>query len=495
MALTPSPWQLSVIELPENANLGIFGGRGAGRTTAALLMSIKHADAYGHGARVLFIRQTLRSLREVEDNFQLLLSSLYGSGLKVNRQDHIFILPNGAAIEFSPLNDIEDMAKLQGRSFTMIVADEYGNFSPQQMKFVDQLRANLRPSSAQDSDATPIPTRFVLLANPGGRGHSSIKARFIDKIMPWTPTVIEGDAAKGIEGTTWILCPGTYRDNPNLPKTYSSDLFAASGKDRELFRAWSQGEWNIARGAMFADCIDEEVHLIHAQDLPWGREFQEVSDPAKFQEGYVRDKGVYGFIACDWGQSSPSVAFACWKLLEPRLRFPRGSLIIANELSSADPEDFSVGMNWSLGKLADGMGDMAEKVGTYKCGVIDDARGLGPDDTLIKGMQAQGFAFKRPMKNRRSGWAATREMLTNAKEKNGKPGLWIADRCPGWWATVPVLPRDPLNPEDVDTRSIDHWADACRYACAYEVGIVTYNSVAETLRRYGVGGPSAPKLC
>ncbi len=493
-AVVPTRWQADVLDLPHHINLGIFGGRGAGRTTCALLMSMIHGDNYGHGARVLFIRQTLRSLREVEDNFQMMLSGIYGNALRVNRQDHIFILPNGATIEFSPLNDLEDMSKLQGRSFTLVVADEYGNFSPQQMKFVDQLRANLRPGGASEN-SSKIPTRFVLLANPGGRGHSSIKTRFVDRIQPWMPTVIEQDTINQISGTEWVLCPATWRDNPKLPASYESDLFGAAGKDKELFRAWSQGEWNIARGAMFADCIDEEIHLIHAQDLPWAKE----AVPEGNRNEWIRDPNVYGFLACDWGQSSPSVAFACWKLLTPKnasngRSFPRGSLILADEVTSADSDDWSVGRNWSVGKLADAMADMADRVGVYKIGCIDDARGLGPDDTLIRGMNNQGFSFKRPAKNRRSGWAVMREMLVNAREKNGRPGLWIADRCRGWWATVPILPRDPLNMEDVDTRSIDHWGDSARYAATYEVGVMTVNNPQTTLQKYGIGGPGAPRL-
>jgi phage terminase large subunit-like protein len=128
---------------PDDINLALFGGRGAGRTTGALFCAAAHVEMYGPRAHVLFIRQTLRSLREVEDNFQQILTVAF-HGLKFNRQDHEFRFPNGATAEFAPINDTEDMAKLQGRSFSLIIADEYGNFSPQQMRFVDQLRANLR---------------------------------------------------------------------------------------------------------------------------------------------------------------------------------------------------------------------------------------------------------------------------------------------------------------------------------------------------------------
>lgn len=474
---TPSEWQSRVMGIHETLNLAIFGGRGAGRTTCALLMSLSHADRFGRHARVLFIRQTLRSLKEVEDNFQLMLSGVYGALLRVNRQDHVFTLPNGATIEFGPLSDVDDMGKLQGRSFSLIVADEYGNFTPAQVKFVDQLRANLRAGNLNEGGA---PTRMILLANPGGRAHQGIVSRFISKMPPYQVCKLD-------DGLQWVLCPGNYTDNPNLPDNYDQALFASAAKDKELFRAWSQGAWNIARGAMFADCIDEGKQMVTDAMLPWIPN----PDPAKYVR---RPPGIYGFVTCDWGQSSPAVAFAWWRMLEPMGKYPRGSLIITDEVNSADPDDLSVGNNWSVGRLAENIVDMCERTGVYKLGAIDDARGLQPDDTLIKGMQKYGLNFQRPFKNRRSGWAAMREMLVNSQAANGRPGLWIHERCRGWWATVPLVPRDNNHPEDIDTKTIDHWADTTRYGCVYEVQMAKKNSIAETLRKYGIGGPGAPRL-
>lgn len=461
-------WQRGITLVPEWVNLGLFGGRGAGRTTGALFCTTKHLEVHGPRAHVLFLRQTLRSLREVEDSFQSVLSIAF-PGVRVNRQDHEFRLPGGGTVEFAPINDVEDMTKLQGRSFSLIVCDEYGNFTPQQMRFVDELRANLR--------AGDVPTRMIFLANPGGRGHSLIKARFIDRMVPLVPQRLE-------DGTEWAWHPANYDVNPHNPTNYISALEASAHKDKELLRAWTQGDWNIARGAMFADCMDEAIHRFLNRDLPW------VVDPSRFPPNSSQ---FHSFLASDWGQSRPAVAFACRKLLQPLGMFPRGSLILEDEVSSADPDDYAVGMNWSIGKFADAMQEMCDRNHTYKVGCIDDARGLSPDDTLINGMSQYNFSFERPAKNRRSGWAVMREMLTNAKEANGKPGLWISQNCRGFWATVPTMPRDPVNAEDVDTRSVDHWGDAGRYACTYEIGVARVNNPTATVRRFGLGGPGAPR--
>jgi hypothetical protein len=364
---TPTPWQAKLLATPEWLNLAIFGGRGAGRTTGALFSAMRHCEMHGQGAHVLFIRQMLRSLREVEDSLHLMLAAQYGSGLRVNRQDHIFIFPNGATIEFSPINDTEDMAKLQGRSFSMVVADEYGNFSPQQMRFVDQLRANLR--------AGKIPCRFVLLANPGGRGHQAIKERFINHMVAHKLTLLD-------DQQYWMWLPANYTDNPHNPANYKQSLFASSGKDLELFRAWTEGAWNIARGAMFADCIDEEIHK-----AAYDKVMEVLGQPGTYVPEQSPQKllpGVHGFLAGDWGQSAPAVAFACTRVLRPIGPFPRNSLILLDEVSSSDPDDRSVGMNWSIGRFAEAMGEMAERTGVQRSGIIDDQKGLQPDDTLIK---------------------------------------------------------------------------------------------------------------
>jgi hypothetical protein len=68
------------------------------------------------------------------------------------------------------------------------------------------------------------------------------------------------------------------------------------------------------------------------------------------------------------GPIIPAVAFACWKVLSPMGQFPRGSLILADEVSSADPEDLSVGMNWSVGRLAENIIDMCERTGVAQLG-------------------------------------------------------------------------------------------------------------------------------
>ena len=437
----PTPWQEDVLSVPEHVSLLLAGGRGPGKTTAASMDIIRHCTKYAGKARVLVVRETLKSLSEFEDELQAALVAAFGRGIKANRQEHTFRLSNGATVECAPLESPSDYAKLQGRSFSLVVADEVGNFRT--LKWLDMLRSNLRAPSG-------VPTRFIWCANPGGRMHRALQVRFIQRAAPWS--IFE------VDGRQWCVCFGTLGDNPHLPADYEQDLLAACGRDRELFRAWKDGSWNISRGAYFADVIDEARQKL----------------PADNYTSLTSHECASTFVACDWGISSPAVAFACVRARGPLGPYPSGSLILLDEVSSADPEDYSIGLQWAPGRLADAINDMCERCDVSRHGCIDDARGLGSDETLINTMQRYELWFERPAKGRREGWAALRELMFNSQQRNGRPGLWVSERCRGFWATVPECPRDPLHPEELDTAAVDHWADAARYAATFWPAVVTF---------------------
>jgi len=432
----PTPWQADVMAVPEDVNLFIAGGRARGATTCAEMLEIRACEKYPNSHH-LFVRNHLRSLAEVEDSLQMLLTSAYGArALKVNRSEHVFKMPNGSSIEFAPLADVNDIAKLQGRSFATITADEVGNMSPLQLKWLDTLRANLRGSDC--------PKRFVMLANPAGPAHAILKKRFVDKCPAWIPTLLD-------DGLKWAFTPGTYKDNPHAPKTYERDLLASAGRDKELFKAWADGSWNIARGAILADVIDEAKQFISFENIGFN----------------IHHPSCYKFLSGDWGLSSPSVVMLCCRLLSPIGRFPRNSLILLDQVSSALPDDKSVGQGWSPSYLADQINAMCNEHGVRnRVGVLDDARGLG-DETLIGIMQQYGLYFERPIKGRSENLALMRELLFNSKEGNGRPGLWVTTRCEDWIETVPMLPRDLNRPDLPDTKANDHAFDASAYACSH----------------------------
>ena len=54
-------------------------------------------------------------------------------------------------------------------------------------------------------------------------------------------------------------------------------------------------------------------------------------------------------------------------------------------------------------------------------------------------------------------------MQASQKQPMENPGIFIFENCTQWVRTVPVLPRDSKDMEDVDTNAEDHIADETRY--------------------------------
>jgi hypothetical protein len=317
------------------------------------------------------------------------------------------------------------------------------------------LKSNLRATEE-------IPLQEVRAANPGGLQHAYLHHRYITKELPDHPFEVDGE--------TWVWLPSTLRDNPHLNRgDYEKKLRAAAGSDEALAKAWIDGDWNIARGAMFADVLDEKIHRINVQP-----------DDSRFNIYDYRP-----FISMDWGSARPSVVYLCLRAHgDGRVPLPRGSLILLDEVHTAvSLEDLNTGQEWSPGKLAEAIHDMCERWGLRNVphGIGDDYYGL--DESLLQVFQREGIWLQLPNKgkgSRVSGWSKMRDLFFNAKARNGKPGMLVNTRCKYFWATLPFLPRDPDRPEDIISNGPDHGADAARYAVLHHAYGLSQGTVLNT---------------
>jgi len=82
-------------------------------------------------------------------------------------------------------------------------------------------------------------------------------------------------------------------------------------------------------------------------------------------------------------------------------------------------------------------------------------------------MKTVGVEWKHADKgpgSRKQGWEQLRRMLKASKDrKEDQPGLFVLERCTQFIRTVPVLPRDEKDLDDVDTEAEDHVGDEVRY--------------------------------
>lgn len=460
----PTAWQAKVLAIPADVNLALLGGRGSGKTTALELLILRHCQQYGSKARTLVIRGTFRSLQNFwQDLTELFDDALPGSSQ--NKADHVIKTPAGSVVTMSNLEDDRDVRKLQGQEANLLIVDEITNFVSLQR--ILKLQANLRGPA-------DVPIRLIYAGNPGGPLHATIARMFVTRNRPWAPFKIE-------DGSEWVYCPSTFRDNPTLDRDrYEKQITASAGGDRALAAAWLNNDWNELGGAFFGDVWGD--HLL--VDLP----------PFRIPKHWK------SMISVDWGMAAPSVCllgvsptteqyqsalsgladaigiqFSRRKDRSWWARLPPNTWIIVDEVHTARSDDPSLGKGWPPQMLAEEINAACKRWGIKQRGVCDDARGL-QGDTLIEQFRKWGLYFKKPTKDRISGWvklksmmAATRDAHSPGHPANGAPRIYINKRCALTIETLPMLPRDDIRIEDVDTSANDHAADSLRYLVNSEV--------------------------
>lgn len=431
-------FQERALLVPESVDLFLGGGRGGGKSYLMALLALRHCEQYRQRARVLYLRRTYKGLADYELTTQELFGKVYGTAARYNGAEHTWKLPGGGVIELGQLESSSDYAKYQGRSFTLLMADECGQYGDAFL--LDMLRSNLRGPK-------DMPIRTVYAANPGGVGHMWLAKRFVfTQVAPWTPFI--EDKSKRL----CVYAPSMFEANPFLDVSqYRDQLGAACADDPELLRAWVDGDWSVCRGAYFADVLDENRVAVE----PWR---------------YIPDDWSV-WLAHDFGSAAPSVTYLLAESpgdTGPDGRwYPRGSIVAIDELATNRSDDrLNEGIGWTVPILADAIKAMCArwKIGPH--GVADDAifakTGSGAG-CIADEFAREGIYFDPAQKGDRvSGWQRMRRLLSDAG-KPDRPGLYVSRACRYWWLTAPYAGRDIKRPEDVDSSGADHALDAMRY--------------------------------
>lgn len=444
-----SKWQAQAMAVPEAFDLFLGGSRGSGKTHLLCALFLRHCEQHGERARCLVVRKSFPGLMDLESEMKAFFGAVYGDGLRFDGQKHRFTLPTGSTVQLDQLERESDFQKYQGKSFSHIAVDEAGQYSSPAL--VDRLRSSLRAPAG-------VPTRFIMAANPGGAGHAWLVRRHALK-ESWAPYV---DAASGFD---FVTIQATYKDNEFIDRErYAKNLMASCATDPELGKAWLNGDWSILRGAFFSSVIDETRNMIE----PWAKlPREEPEDPYS-----DHPTSWHFYLAHDFGVSAPSVTYLC--AASPGAEgpdgyfYPRGSIILIDEETTTHPDDLNQGLGLTVPDQADRIKNMCQRWGVQARGVADDAifnRTGSQHGSIADEFSRCGVQFTRAHKGSRlGGWEKMRRLLAAAGQPD-LPGLYVSRKCQIWWQTVPALPRDARNPEDVDSTAADHAADACRYGC------------------------------
>lgn len=431
-------FQTQVMQSPEEYDLFLGGGRGGGKSFTLALLCLRHIEQHGIKARILYLRKTYKGLADFELICRELFGMVYGTSARYNGSEHVWKFPNDGYLELGQLETHADYAKYQGRSFTLLLVDEAGQFPNSDL--LDVMRSNLRGSK----DMT---CRMVIAANPGGPGHYWLAKRYVFKRGPWHP-FFEANSKR-----EWMYAPSVFAENHFIDREgYRTQLESACPNDPELLKAWVEGDWAINRGAYFASVLDE---------------FRNAFDPWKMIPG---DWST--FIAHDFGSTAPSVTYLI--AISPGAYGPDGryypvnSLVVLDELATSKGDNPNIGLGWTVPVLAEEIKKMCARWSVSPSGVADDAifaKSGHSSGSIADEFRRCGVSFHPAKKaDRITGWNIMRRLLADAG-KPDVPGLYISRDCVYFWETVPTLAGDMKRVEDLDTTGPDHGADAIRYGC------------------------------
>lgn len=458
----PGP-QEHFINLPDEVDEVLYGGaRGGGKSDSALGDALICSVTYPNTTCVFF-RRTLKQLDGLIERSKQIYP-LHKAEYK--ESDKRWVFPNGSRVLFRYLDKDSDAEEYQGWSVQRVYFEELGNF-PTPIPYF-KMKGILRGGEC--------PKRLVATANPGGPGHQWVRQRFVTPApLGYTPIVSSyKHPTTGEEiRSTRVYIPSKVWDNPELLKVspnYIANLYETGSK--EVVDAWLYGNWDAILGAYFPE-FSTEKHVIKECELPphWNR-----------------------FIAGDWGSASPfafywiAVASEAWQHPSGKV-IPKGALVIYREWygicydQNGDPMP---NKGVKLHAEVVGQGLAARTVGdtNVSMGIIDPsafAQDGGPSIaerimTAARGVpNSPPIVFRRadnkrtPKKGALGGWDALRSRLVGEKiaedHDEPTPMIYFFDTCEHLIRTLPALQHDETNPEDLDTESEDHAADAVRYGC------------------------------
>lgn len=462
----------------------LFHGTRGGGKTDCLLMSFGMHVGKGFGAswKGILFRQTYKQLTDVISKTKKWFPQIWPDA-KFNASEHTWTWPSGEQLLLRQFAKEDDYWNYHGHEYPWIGWEELCNWHSDS--------GYKRMFSCCRSSKKGMPRMIRATTNPYGPGHNWVKHRFKPGThnMKVRKDLIDED---GFKEPARLSIMSHLDENVALLEAdpdYKQKI-AASARNEAEKKAWLEGSWDIVAGGMFDDVWSPIWNVIKPFTIP------------------VEWKILRSF---DWGASKPfSVAWwavsngedvqladGTWRSTMKgdlfRIKEWYGSTGKPNEGLNLLAEEIAAGIverelaegwrrpNEAWCRVSHGVADsqiFAAENGN--CIATDMAMRIRLDD----GFKYPGVrwhpADKRPG-SRATGWTQMRQRLKNAHpvtqkvlDEEGevksirylpreKPGMFVFDKCAAFIETVPVLPRDEKNMDDVNTDAEDHVADETRY--------------------------------
>lgn len=420
----------------------LFGGaRGGGKSHFCRFKILQHAQFYGKDAHMIFMRRSLKELEQFIDYCK----EMYKGIAVWKEQKKRFEFINGAICEFNYLEG-ESVHNYQGREFTLVILDEVGQFDS--YDDIKLLNGCLRSSAG-------VLCQLVMTCNPGGRLHNVLKSEFIDPAPKGMIPIPDLDPfTQEPLGTYRIYIPALLSDNPHLLEndpTYLQRLKQVGSP--EMVRAWIKGDWDVIAGGAFDKLFDRDIHVVRPFAIPHSWRIVECYD-----DGLTKPAAAVWFAISDGSD---------YYLPNGEVRSSiRGDIFVIAELYfwTGKPNEGS----------ADSIPVKAEKIKSKEIAlgyeisqrIADSAIFSSRTTSYADTFAENGVYFDRCNKAPGTRILAAnlfRTRLQNTLERDEAPGIFFFSTCTNCIRTIPTLPRDKKDPDDIDSGSEDHLYDCVCY--------------------------------
>lgn len=412
VVLTVQPKQREFMEA--TAFEVLYGGAaGGGKSQAQIRDALIYALTYPK-SKQLILRRTFPELEKslIRTALELYPRSLW----KYNSSKHVGTFVNGSVIDFGYCDNENDVYTYQSSEYDVIRFDELTHFTESMYVYL----------ISRCRGANNYPKQIKSATNPGGVGHTWVKARFVDIGPP--------NEAHMVGQTDRIFIPSRITDNLALLESDPDYIKRLENLDGDTKRALLEGCWDLEDGRFF-DEFKRDVHVCIPFEIP-----------AHWRRYRTIDYGL-DMLACYWiAIDDRGRAFVYRELYESGLIVSEA----ARRIKELTPDGEDIYATFAPPDLWNRHQDT----------------GRSTADIFAR----EGIRLSRANNNRVQGWLNVKEWLRPHTDEQGATvaDLCIFDICINLIRTLPSLQYDPHNRNDTasDPHELTHAPDALRYFVA-----------------------------
>ena len=456
------------------------GTRGPGKTDSLLMDYAQHVgQGFGMAWRGIIFRRTFPELADIIAKSKKWFPLIFGERVKYNAGGHFWKWDSGEELHFRHFAKPDDYWSYHGHEYPFIGWEELTTW-PTDECFKSMFSCN-RSSNPQ------VPRKIRATTNPYGVGFNWVKRRYRLPVPPGRVLGLLVDDSYTDDGkleSPRIAIHGNIHENKILMEAepdYLSKVVTAA-KNPAQAKAWLFGSWDIVSGGMFDDLWEPHYHVLSdLDDFPLSKVPRSWHIMRSYDHGQSKPFSI-GW----WAQSNGEVLR--WN--GRTYGHIKGDMFRLAEWYGCNPNKDNEGIRLNARDIAQGTLDREADYGL--AGRVEpgpaDSSIFNPDasnqDTSVASEMAMigvvWFKADKSPKSRSLGWQQMRSDLSGAiPDKSGyreNKGLFIFPRCRAFIRTIPCLPRDDKDQDDVDSDSEDHVADEARYMLRYRRSVAESSS-------------------